>query len=110
MGVLLTGALKVPVKVSELTQPATVSAAAVTGPCAFMGIVLQTNGTNDITLNIYDNDEASGNKLIPTDTVIEGNPKRLWSLAYDPGIRCVTGVYVDVDGTLGSYQVQYDQG
>jgi hypothetical protein len=110
MGMLEFGANKRPVRVCEVTVPATASAAAVTGAAAFMGIMLQTNGVSDVTLDIYDNTAASGSRVIPTNIVIKGGPKRLWTLSLDPGVRCATGIYVNISGTPASYQVLYDQG
>jgi len=110
MGMLEFGANKRPVRVSDVTVPAAASAVAVTGAAAFMGIMLQTDGASDVTLNIYDNTAASGTRVVPTDILIKGGPKRLWTLSIDPGVRCATGIYVNISGTVASYQVLYDQG
>lgn len=110
MGILDYGAGSHPVRVGEITTPATESAAAVTGVCAFLGIIVVTDETNDLTINIYDNTEASGTKLVPTDMIVKA-ASATWALSIDPGIPCSTGIYVDVtcSGTY-AYQVQYDNG
>jgi hypothetical protein len=87
---------------------------AITGPGAFGGIILLTDGTNNVTVNIYDNDKPlpDGNKLIPTNTVFTGTT-RIWALGYDPPTPVSLGVYVTISvagGGTCSYQILYDQG
>ncbi len=99
------------VMVAKITAPAAASAAAVTGRAAFYGIIVKTDGINNVTLNIYDNTAASGTKLIPTDTVISGT-ERTWTLSYTPAVGCTIGVYVSISvagGGSAVYQVEYDQ-
>lgn len=110
MGMLKFGADTHPVRVCDVTTPATASAASVSGAASFMGLMIMTNGTSDLTIDVYDNDEASGTRVLPTSTFIPGSPKRLVTISIDPGIRCTTGIYVNVSGTPGAYQVLYDQG
>lgn len=94
-----------------LTSPAAASALAVTGRSAFYGIIVRTDGVNAVTLNVYDNTEASGSKLIPTDTVIPGNVN-LAMIEFGTPILAENGIYVSASvagGGSASYQVQYDQ-
>lgn len=96
--------------VATITTVAAASEASVAFPCKFHGIILNTDGTNNVTLNIYDNaSAASGKVVIPTDTVILG-AARTFSLSYDPPIRMGNGIYVDVSvagaGTC-AFQVLY---
>ena len=98
--------------VNNITTEASVSTAIVSGKVAFCGIIIKTDGVNNITLNIYDNTIASGKPLVPTDTIILGN-LRLVTLNYYPPIRCNSGIYVSVSvagGGTCSYQVIYDNG
>jgi len=97
------------IPVSYITVPATASEASVSGSCVFYGIIVQTDGTNNVTLNVYDNTAASGTNLTPDDIVILGSA-RAWTLSYTPGALCSTGIYVSVStqGTC-SFQVLYTQ-
>jgi hypothetical protein len=87
----------------------TASASVVTGPGLLDGIILNTDGTNPVTLNIYDNTAASGTQLIPDDTVITtSSTARLSKISFSPPLRFNTGVYVEVttSGAVG-YIVYY---
>ena len=106
---LSTGAGQV--LVSKITAPATASGAAVSGQSAFYGLIVKTDGSNNVTINVYDNTAASGTALIPTNTVIAGSD-RTWALSYNPAIKCSTGIYVAISvagGGTATYQVQYDK-
>jgi len=99
------------VQVAKISVPATTSSAAVSGPSAFYGLIVKTDGVNNVTINVYDNTAASGTPLIPTDTVIAGSD-RTWALSYNPAIKCTNGVYVSISvagGGTATYQVQYDK-
>lgn len=97
--------------VAQLTSPATASAASITGEALFYGLIFVTDGTNNITVNVYDAGSATGTKLVPTDLVILGGA-RVFTLSFDPGIKVNNGIYVDVSvagGGTCSYQVMYDK-
>jgi len=99
------------VQVSKITAPAASSGSAVSGQSAFFGLVVKTDGINNVTINVYDNTAASGTALIPTDTVIAGSD-RTWALSYNPAIKCTNGIYVSLTvagGGTATYQVQYDK-
>lgn len=97
---------------SKVTQPASVSGPAVTTECVFNGLIIKTDGINDVTINVYDNDEASGNRILPSDIVILG-AVGLCSIGFNPGIDVRNGVFVSI-GVAGygafEYQVLYDDG
>jgi len=96
---------------SKVTAPATASAASVATAAAFYGLIFQTDGTNNITVNVYDNATAgSGTKLVPTNTIIKGS-EQSWALSIDPPIACTNGIYVNIavaGSGSASYQVLYD--
>ena len=62
--------------------------------------MVRTDGSNDVTVNVYDNTTNSGKRLIPEDTVIRGD-MMLDGVGYDPPVFCENGVYVEVS-TSGS--------
>lgn len=101
-----------PSEVHVLSAVKSADALIKTGVCAFAGLIVVTDGSNDITVNIYDNIEASGTKkLCPTDMLIRGAAET-FTLSYDPPIICSTGLYVDISiagGGSCSYQVVYDE-
>jgi hypothetical protein len=97
------------VLVAKITPPATASGAAVSGQSAFYGIIVKTDGVNNVTLNVLDG--VGGAALIPTDTIIAGS-SRVWTLSYSPAIKCTAGVYVTISvagGGTAIWQVQYDK-
>ncbi len=105
---LTTGAGQV--HVAKLTAPASASGIAFTGACVFYGIVIRTDGSNDVTFSIYKNTAASGDKLIPEDVIVNGATK-IFTYGLDPGIWCTTGIYVKTavaGGGSYSWQVEYD--
>ena len=73
----------------------TASGLSLTGSGLFHGFMIKCDGTNDVTVNVYDNTEGSGTKLIPTDTVFDGTIK---SNAYNcaPPIIFDTGLYIKI--------------
>ena len=76
----------------------------------FDGIVVQTDGTNDITFDIHDNTSAAGTKIIPTSLKVKGTSET-FALSYDPPVKCGTGIYVNLttSGTV-AYVVLYRVG
>jgi len=94
-----------------VTDVETASAIAFNGSCWFNGIAVRTDGTNAVTLNIYDGIAASAIRLIPTNMAIDGDANYF---GYKPPfpIRCRTGIYVAVaiaGGGTCAYQVFYSQ-
>lgn len=84
------------------TAEKTASAAIVTGAGSLCGVMIATDGTNAVTLNIYDNTAASGTKLIPTRVIPTSATSRGWSLSFIPAIPFKTGLYISVatDGSV----------
>ena len=99
-----------PVNVQYITEPQSSSGVAVSGKCAFGGIIVKTDGINDVTVNVYDNTTNSGKKLIPDNVVVKGS-SGIDGLGYDPPVYAEKGIYVEVvtSGTC-SWQVLYDKG
>lgn len=100
------------ISVQRISPEYTTSVAVLSGKLAFGGIIIKTDGTNNVTLNVYDSVTATGTKLIPTDSIILGT-SRLTAISFSPPLRCGTGIYVSVSVAGGgscSYQVIYDAG
>lgn len=92
------------VPVHEQTAPASASGIAYSGHSVFNGLIVKTDGTNDVTLNVYDNTAASGTRLLPSDVIVPGTA-RLFVIEFNRGIECQNGIYVD--GTCsGSFEWQ----
>lgn len=75
----------------------TASALIRTGKGIFSGIIISTDGTNAVTLDIYDNTSAAGTKLVPTLTITSSAVDRVQSIK-PPGapVSFETGLYVNV--------------
>jgi len=77
----------------------------------FYGIAIATDGTNAVTVSIYDNATTnSGNLIVPTFVATTGATDRTKSFFVYPAIRYENGIYVDITcaGTVG-YEVYYLQ-
>lgn len=111
MGLMYFEAGKPPTKVFNVSAELTASGVAVAARCAFAGIVIKNDGSNDVTVNVYDNaSAASGTKLLPADCVFPANANlRLQSFSLLTPIPAQNGVYVEVTcaGTFG-VMVYYD--
>lgn len=83
----------------------TADATVLTGGGYFKQIVVMPDGTNDVTVSVYDNTASSGTKLLPTLTFAgNGGPQAsppIW-------VRVDTGIRVDITtaGTV-AYTVMY---
>lgn len=99
-------------EVHKLSEVKSESALIKTGICSFAGLILKTDNVNDVTVNLYDNIEASGSiRFCPNDMLIRGIAE-LSTLNYDPPIQGKTGIYVEISVAGGgscSYQVVYDE-
>ena len=86
----------------------TESASICTGRGFFYGIIVRTDGTNNVTLNVYDSGTASGNRLLPSNIVINGvNNVSGWAFGTDPALKFTAGVYVDAS-VAGGGTVEYE--
>lgn len=96
--VLLAGIAVAQEAYMRVTATKTADAAIMAGPGLLHGIVFVTDGTNAVTVNVYDNaSAATGTKLLPTDTIITtSSANRVQAIGFDPPINCINGAYVDV--------------
>jgi hypothetical protein len=79
----------------QVSSGLTASGIAITGQGRFHGIMLKCDGSNDVTINVYDNTAASGTKLIPTSSVFDGTV-RLMAISFSPGVFYDTGIYIEI--------------
>lgn len=80
------------------------NSAVYTGRCVFHGIAVATDGTNDVTVTLYDNTAASGGKVVPTFKVTGSD-----NLGGIVGIDsiCDTGLYLAMSGGSPKAVVYY---
>lgn len=79
------------------------------GPGVFYGISVSTDGTNAVTVDVYDSLEGTATKkLIPTWTVTTSATDRAQKWPEFPGVRYYVGIFVIVStsGTV-KYTVKY---
>ncbi len=75
-------------------------------PCHLGEIIIGTNGTNDVTVNAYDNaSAASGKKLIPT--FVQVGDSRYGGYVCDAGVVCDNGIYMAISGVGAQVSVRY---
>lgn len=74
----------------------TASALIYTGAGSFHGIALATDGTNAVTVNVYDGLTATGPKLVPTFIATTSATDRTKSFTMSPPVRFNVGLYVEV--------------
>jgi len=72
-----------------------------TGEVCFCGIMIVADA--DVTINIYDNTEASGKKVTPTDCVICACPQM--QIMTGQPIWCTNGLYLEIT-TTGTAKVK----
>ena len=96
MGMLKLGNTKAAIRVNEVgAAPLTESGKVHTGPVAFAGLMVQTDGTNDVVINVYDAVTAAGKKVVPTALKVPGSQES-WGLNIDPPLLCDNGIYVEI--------------
>jgi len=76
----------------------------VCGRGVLYGISGTTNGTNDVTIKVYDSLDASG-KIARTMKIPAA--RLFGSVDFSVGIMMNNGIYVDVEGTGGAYWITF---
>jgi hypothetical protein len=80
-----------------------------TGEGVFHGIIVSSDSTNAITVDVYDGITATGTKLLPTTVVTTSAIDRIQAIKPPGGpVKFYTGLYVDItcSGTA-KYVVYY---
>ena len=93
------GALKAS---TELTSSSLITP----GPGYFCGIMVSTDGTNAVTIDVYGNTTAAVPKLMPTWTVTSSSVNRAQTYNVYPPIKSDGGIYVNVS-VAGGGSVKY---
>lgn len=79
----------------------------------FFGLLVTPDGTNNITITVYDNASAASGKKLVTDLVIAGNGgSQMWGPPIEP-VDCANGIYVDMSvagGGTGKYVAYHEEG
>jgi hypothetical protein len=89
----------------------TSSAAVYTLPGLFHGVVVVTDGSNAVTVSVYDNaSSAAGAELIPTWVVTTSATDRIQSYGIWPPVKFDNGIYLELTcaGTV-SAMVYYEK-
>jgi len=109
LGLLLAGIMVGPAQAQMKSTGARTGDSLInSGITLFGGIIVVTDGTNAVTVEIYDNTSAAGAKLIPTWVVTTSATQRSASIGFGAPIKCMNGIYVDIttSGTV-EYTVYY---
>jgi len=76
-----------------------------TNPGYFGGIIIETDGSTDVVVNIYDSTDTSGTQLIPQITVTGSD--HYGGVIFPKPIPFVTALRVEASGTGNGYVVYY---
>lgn len=71
----------------------------VTGACLLRAIVISTDKTNDLTINVYNGSSSASNKVLPQMPIIGTDGS--WGFAPPLPIYCPNGIYVGVSVSGG---------
>lgn len=85
----------------------TSSALIYTGKAYLTGIHLNSDGTNDASLTIYDNTAGSGKILAEITVDVSDNMGNEKIVLWPNPVRVDTGIYAVVSGTNATYAVEY---
>ena len=74
-------------------------------PALWYGILIETDGTNNVTLVLYNSKSGATNEVIGKMIVAGSN--YYGGVAYPFGIICSEGIFADVTGTGAAFWVYY---
>lgn len=90
----------------EMSAVKTADGTVFSGSGFLYGIIVNTDGTNDVTLNgLYDNTAASGTRLLPTDLVVAGEVVTA-AIDFNPPLVYNVGVTMDLT-TAGTTNIMF---
>ena len=88
---------------SESSGEKSASALINTGECVVTGVKVITNGSNDVTVTLYDNTEASGKKL--DSWPVAADERYGGTMFGKAALKAHNGVYAEMSGVGGTYYV-----
>jgi len=71
-------------------------------PCFFRGLIVGTDGTNDVTVEVFNSQDNTGETVYPKNVVGKNAPP-----AMGIAVWCNKGLYVEISGTGGSCVLYY---
>jgi len=80
------------------------------GDCWLYGLVVATDGTNDVTVEVYDSLTNAGTQVFPDWIATTSSANRMSAISFDPPLQMTTGISVDITvggGGSASYVVYY---
>lgn len=89
------------------TDRLTASAVISKEPAALYGVFVETDGSHNVTLTIYDNASAAAGKIIRKITVPGANFYGGWEFPY--GLKAANGIYALIAGTGAAYWVTWSR-
>lgn len=95
--------LNVDVLLSESSGEKTASSVINDGACVITGVKVITNGSNDVTLTLYDNTTASGKKI--DEFVIPSDERYGGAIYGKTALKASNGVYAEMTGIGGKFFV-----
>ena len=80
------------------------------GDCWFYGLLLATDGTNNVTVKVYDSLTNAGTQVFPDWIATTSATNRMSVISFDPPLQMKTGISVDITvggGGSAAYVVYY---
>jgi len=80
------------------------------GDCWFYGLLVATDGSEDVTIEVYDSLTNAGTQVFPDWIATTSSTNRMSVISFDPPLRMVNGISVDITiGGVGTaaYVVYY---
>lgn len=108
--VLLAQSAAMAVDRIEYSALKTADALIISGRAEFHGITITGDGTNAVTVDIYNNTEGSGEKITPTLNFPQSATSKTQAYSVSPPVRCNNGIYVDITTTgTASYIIYFSR-
>lgn len=77
------------------------------GACVFYGILVETDTSTDVAVQVYDGQDNSGDPLLPSSIKVKGS-NYSGSFGFTKPVICSNGLYVEISGGTPKAVIQYD--